>query len=588
VNSNSIILKGDSYVKQYGNKYIQKINYLQKLITEQETGESFFKVVNFEAGLGKSLYTDLIIKEYLNQTWENRRKFLIVKRFNEESYRSSKRIEQGFLTNISAVVTADTWDNKWKHNLEELISKPVIIISHKRYIDLCLNDDEREIFTTNRHTLIIDEKVNLPIYTYSDEFYGDVRKLINRINRDLFDKTCENLNQILGDYEGTTACFRVYPQVDNKTLDNFNSMMLAEIRNNKNLKEKRFLNKFLDTVNLCYDKNILAVINSGKICTFNRKHSHWGLKNNIILDASAAIDGIYLINPDKYILQRQTRIIDHKKSEFIHIKCNSSKSFIKQNQEMFFKKIIGLIKERHNENEKTLLVIHKDFSKQLFKQMKDNFGEDKVWKDKDDEVYDSDYNNQPYAISWFGNLIGKNTFQDFNNVWILGTPNIPLNNYLIHYMQYSGKSLGKKGLKVFEGKFKNTEFRLVQEGYIAAEIYQSLKRIQRKPLPEGKFYVVTKDEEIVETVISQMKNAKITEQIELEFKDETTTNKITKEDLVYDYFKSHIGSKTKINKADIKRLYKITRFDRLKEHPKIKQMIQEGRLKEQHRYFIVS
>ncbi|MGX1902024.1 hypothetical protein ACT3HK_11825 [Thermolongibacillus altinsuensis] len=583
-----IIQKDDAYYQIYGEKYIQKIDYLRKLITEDETGEDKFKVVNFEAGLGKSRYTDIIIREYLNE-WNLDRKFLIVKRFNDESERSAQAIQDGsFLRDHVLVITADNWQ-KWKKDVKELQQKQVIIISHKRYIDLCENDVERAIFTKDRHTLIIDEKINFPVYTYSDEFYGEIRKYISRPNRKLFDEACKNLNDILDEYNNTTACVRVYPVIDKELFQQFTQMMTDEIKGTKDRERKLELKKFLNTVSLCYDKSILAILNSEKICTLNRKHTHWGLKNNIILDASAAIDGVYVANPNKYYIRKQTRLIDHSDSEFYHVKMKTSKSAIGANKKKYFKKIIEMLQERHVEGEKTLLVIHKKLADELYTYMQKTFGED-VWKDKDKET-DPEYKNQSYAISWFGNLIGKNTFADFDNVWVLGTPNIPLNHYLIHYMQYAQTTLGKNQLKVYEGKFVNPKFRAIQDGYIAAEIYQSIKRIQRNPKPRGKFYIVINDEKIVHKVFGQMRNAKLTDTIEVkeEQKEKSTNKQPIKIDKVADYMLQLIeNGEKKIEKSLIREQYRSIRFSELEKHPKIQPLIKSGKIKKQYRYYVIS
>lgn len=590
MDTNKLIQKDDQYVIEYGDKYISKIDYLSKLITEQETGENKFKVINLEAGLGKSYYSDIIIREYLHTHafTKNKRKFLIVKRFNDESDNSAITIESGFLQEIVAVITSETWQD-WKLKIDELIQKPVIIISHKRYIDLCLNDEDRFIFIEGRHTLIIDEKMNFPIYTYTDEFYSRIRGLINNVNRDIFDKTCENLHNILDEHSDSTACCRVYPEINEDLLQQFKNMMNGEMANS-NLSKKRLLEEFLDTVCNLYNKDILAIINSKNISTLNRYHKHWGLDNNIILDASAGIDGIYKANDEKYILQRQTPFIDHSESEIIHIKCNSSMGAIKNNQKEYFEKMIELITERHKENEKTLIVVHKRFADYIHKQFINKFGFENVWKDKEDKETDLDYNDQQFAISWMGNLIGKNDFKDFNNVWILATPNIPMNNYLVQYMQYGDKTLGKKGLGIYQGRFKNDEFRAIQEGYIASEIYQSIKRIQRNAKPKGKFYIVNRDEIIINKVLSHMKNATITEEIEVKFEEDEQEKKITKIDQISQYIKQIIkdGEIKKIPKSDVKKLYGSIRWDRVKEHPDIKELMKKGKLKEQQRYFVVS
>ena len=575
-----IIQKDDAYSQEYSDKYIQKIDYLRKLITEQETGENKFKVVNFEAGLGKSRYTDLIIREYLR--FNTDRKFLIVKRFNDESERSAQTIQDNsFIRDHVVVITSENWQ-KWKKNAKKLQSKRVIIISHKRYIDLCENDTERAIFEKDRHTLIIDEKVNFPVYTYSYQYYSDIRKYISYANAKLFDRACHALNELA---ENTsTSCTRVYPVIEKGLLQQFNEMMQTEIRKANDLETKRKLEHFLDTVTLFYDKNVLAMHNSRELYTLNRKHKHWGLQNNIILDASARIDGVYEVH-EKFQLQRQTRLIDHSESQFIHVKMNSSKSAIGANQKKYFEKIIQMIQERHVDGEKTLLVIQKRFADTLYSHIKKAFKDD-VWREKEKET-DPDYNNQPYAIAWFGNLIGKNTFSDFDNVWILGTPNIPNAHYLIHYMQYADKTLGKNGLQVDNrGKFKNSKFRAIQEGYIAAEIYQSLKRVQRNPKPKGKFYIVTKDEEIVHIVLKEMKNAKLTETIEVkdEQKEKSANKQPTKIDLIVQYISQLIANgQKKIHKSDVQKQFGTIVWNRVKKHPQFQKL----KLKEQQKYFVI-
>ncbi|MGZ0086366.1 hypothetical protein ACWNXI_12575 [Caldibacillus thermoamylovorans] len=576
-----MIIPNDDYSNVYGNKYIQKIEYLRKLILEDETGEDTFKVVNFEAGLGKSRYTDIIIREYLNE-WNLDRKFLIVKRFNDESERSAQVIQEGsFLRDHVVVITSENWP-QWKKNAKELQSKQVIIISHKRYIDLCENNAERAIFTKDRHTLIIDEKINFPIYTYSYQYYSDIRKYISYANAKLFDEACQALNEMADD--PSTSCTRIYPKIEKGLLQQFTDMINDEIQRASDLETKRKLEHFLDTVALFYDKNVLALHNSKELYTLNRKHKHWGLQNNIILDASAGIDGVYEVHK-KFDLRRQTRLIDHSQSKFIHVKMNSSKSAIAANQKKYFEKIMQMIRERHVDGEKTLLVIHKKYADTLYGHMKKVFGDD-VWREKEKET-DPDYNGQSYAISWFGNLIGKNIYRDFDNAWILGTPNIPNAHYLIHYMQYADKTLGKNSLQVDRnGKFKNDKFRAIQEGYIAAEIYQSLKRVQRNPKPKGKFYIVTKDEEIVQKVLGQIKNAKLTETIKPkeEQKEKSTRKEPTKIDQIVQYIHTLVkDGQKKIYKSDIQMQFGTIVWNRVKKHPNFQKL----KLKEQQKYFVV-
>lgn len=588
MDTNQIIQKNDSLYKVYGEKYISKIEYLKKVITEEETGQDKFLVLPFEAGLGKSHYTDLIIEKYLDYTWGTRRKFLIVKKFNDESYKSERTIDNPFVQNRVAVITSKSWNEYYRNQHLELVNKQVLIISHQRYINLCLNDKERALFTEGRHTLIIDEKVNFPIYTYTDPYYNDIRKSISYINRELFDMVCNRLNAIIEQYKGDRTIQRVMPAIDDKTLNQFVDMMEGEIFNNQDVQKKRSLYQFLDTVKICFDSSIQKVINSNKIDGLNRGHKHWGLSNNIILDASAGIDGVYDCHT-KFQVNKQTPMIDHNESQFIHIKLNSSKYHITQHKDTYFNKIVELIKQQEDIKEKSVLVLHKSLVKDFYTYAQTELGKENIWIDKT-SPNDPEYNGQRYAIAWYGNLVGKNwAGQGFERIWLLATPNIPYTNYLIQFMQYSNRPLGKKGLSVDKGKFRNLLFMDIQQGYVAAEMYQALKRIQRNPAPKGKFYIVNNDDKLIKKILSPIKNATITETIEMELEEKEKVT--TKQDAVINYMIALINAaedKQHINKKDVADQFKNgIRWDRVKNHPDIIKLRKSGQLVEQKRYFVV-
>jgi hypothetical protein len=569
----SIIEKDDPYVIEYGDVYIDKINYLKKLITEQETGKEVFKIVDFEAGLGKSKYTDLIIKDYLNEVeWTNQKKFLIVKRFNEDSINTANVLESGFLKNSTLAITSENWNNEWKDNLEDLHIKRVLIISHKRYVNLCLDDNIRKYFTKGRHTLIIDEKVMFPVYTYNDELYNAVHKIFPHALRDPLKNICQGLNNILISIKNnkqSNAVTRVFPKTK-FNIESFNQLIEYNKHIFKTNKDKAIIEYFLEGLNLWYSMETVSIANAGNISTCNPKHQHWGLKNNIILDASAGIDGIYRANTNKYRLQRQTHFIDHQQSKFVRVDFNSSKTNINSEKNNYFPEMARRIVTETKGNEKTLIVIQKSLSDQFYKHICKVAGIEKVWKDKSDKKLDFDYNNEPFAIAWFGNLIGKNTFKDFNNIWILGSPNIPLEQYLIQYMHYSCEGIGRKGLTILKGRYKNSLFRSVQEGYIISELYQTLKRIQRNPKPAGKLFIVHHDEDIVNSVIGRIKNAAITETITLDFKqkekeEKEKTKKQTKPELVRHYLLQQ-KSGTIISNEDLKKRFQITNMSKVINH----------------------
>lgn len=595
-------LTNDQYAQIYGDTYTEKIEYLARVITQYETERECFNVLNFETGFGKSRYADLTIREYLLQ-WGSKRNFLIVKRFNSEiehSVNNIKDIEKQLKSpkiafgkkkeneedDIPIVlgITAENWKEEWRNRLEDLKKIKVIYISHQRYIRLCENEDFRNAFKANRHTLIIDEKINFPIYTYNDKLYSEIRGILPHSLRLEYDKVCKKLNDILAEQEAErnlNQCIRVQAKIHPATLENFKEKIENIWDNLKSDEKKKRVKYFMKGLELWY--SMKSIYNGGNISTYNPEHRYWGLKNNIILDASAGID-LYKFNKEKFKIIHQSRIVDHSKCKFIFVDYNSSKANIKNDGKYYFNEIAKKIIEHKRENDRTLIVCHKENSETIMKHLIKLHPINDIWLDKKDKELDLDYNGQSVAISWLGNLIGKNTFSDFTQVWIVGTPNIPYEQYLVAYMQYKGEDLGKKSLKIVKGKFENKEFRQVQIGIRAAEIYQSIKRIQRNAVPEGEFFIVNNDEEIKSAILSQIRGVNQVEVMELNIeKDEEKQDK--KLDQV-EQFIEYIMQQPKgtYQKKDISEQLKITKLNRVLSDIRVQELIDMGKIRKHTRY----
>ncbi|SEG79609.1 hypothetical protein [Paenibacillus sp. UNC499MF] len=509
-------LEVDVYERAYGDLYLNKVKELKQVITTHNTGNSVFNVFSLEAGLGKSLQTLKVVDENLDE-WENPLSFLIVKRFKTDIEHSEKYLERhnhSLRTNVLGI-TSDNW-GEWQLRLDELKDIRVLIISHQRYINLCLDDVVREAFMENRDVLVIDERVNFPIYTFSKKTYDEVRSLLHTSIQPEYDKVCQKLTTELQKQEiekNKNKVVRCEPKIHPTTLENFKKTMEVNIENEKDKKTKNTLKHFMAGLDQWY--NTKCVYNGGNISTFNRKHKLWGLDNNIILDASAGIDGVYQLG--SFNLIGQERIVDHRNSRFTIVDFNSSKSNIYLNHSKFYPEICDKIKANHKSDSKTLIICHKDNHKAILEQL---------YKAEITKIGVGDeYSGENFAINWFGNLIGKNEYSDFTQCWIIGTPNISYEQYLIQYMMYKQSDLGRKSTGILHGRFMNNEFRAVQTGYIASEIYQSIKRIQRNEFPSGEFFIVNSDQEIVSSVLSQIKGTHNRETIKMDFQQKKGAKK---------------------------------------------------------------
>jgi hypothetical protein len=244
VDSNLIILNNefdeeymfndDPYAMEYGDDYKKKIVLLHSAITQRESGEERFIVFDFEAGLGKSYKTMQILNAYLSPWNNNSRKFLVVKRFNKDIdaiVEQLKHHNSHFRMKVLGI-TKENWTSEWLAKADKLEDVQLLIISHQRYKNLCLNDEMREYFTRNRHTLIIDEKVNFPIHTFSKTEYDRIRSYLPRLTQDDLDKICKKLRDTLIDYDNNqkNECKRIERKMTKEKIDDFVEIIEANIQ----------------------------------------------------------------------------------------------------------------------------------------------------------------------------------------------------------------------------------------------------------------------------------------------------------------------------------------------------------------------
>ncbi|MGQ4679432.1 hypothetical protein [Paenibacillus polymyxa] len=275
--------------------------------------------------------------------------------------------------------------------------------------------------------------------------------------------------------------------------------------------------------NACY-------YNYHSLSTYNRNYRLFCLANNIILDANGQIDHLYSVKNGniKFILDKQSRIIDHSGSTITHIKFNTSKTSIHKklntetNQNEYFEKVSNFIKRNYKFGKRYLIVLQKEFV------LSDNSDEGDFIRQLrqvgfTDIAVGDEYNGEAISVNWYGNLIGKNTWRDFDCCYLIGTPNSRFESHVIHLCQYTDKHDWRIGLGVVKnGKtksFKNPDLEKIRKSTIVSDMYQTVKRVQRNPKPQAEIYIVTSEEEVFSGVAKQLKNVKIAEPIQLTVDD---------------------------------------------------------------------
>lgn len=546
-----------TYEKVYGDKYRVKINNLSKQITEKESGIDTFRVINIEAGLGKSVETNRIVREYLESyefTGENcgeqHRKFLIVKRFSKDVIDAEIEIGRGLNTDKRKKVvgiTGENWTGDWQLNLDKLAEAYVIIITHARYVLLCSKVEERQVFTQGRHTLIIDERIDFTKYSFSKKIYDEMMKILPfGLHNSLVDVSRSLLNEmdrVKGQKDKKTgkALFNKQimktekPSARNLHLFNkFKSLIgenLPKIQFEQGVEKASKVRDFINVLEVLYCED--GYFNNGTLTSCNHNHNLWSLANNIILDANGSIDKLYQSDDKwkiKFVLDKQSFIVNHSESTFTHINFNSSKSKIeeldKEPENEYYSQIASLIKAEYKTGQRLLIVMQKQF-------VLDNNGEGSfvryLRKQEINDIFigaeedNRTHSEQRIAINWFGNVIGKNDWRDFDQCWILGTPNIPMETHVINMSQYSKKYDWRLGLEMIRRDknkyiFKNKVYEDIRKGYLIGEMYQAIKRVQRNAVPKAKYFIVNNDEDVIEGVVSLLKNVKVAETLAIEIK----------------------------------------------------------------------
>ncbi|GGG82070.1 hypothetical protein [Paenibacillus radicis (ex Gao et al. 2016)] len=561
----------EDYVDLYGEEYTSKILELERTINTRINRPLHFNVFGFEAGLGKSRETNRIIDESFDD-WNNTNKFLIVKPFKKDVIDTEeyfKHWNMGMKPNVLGITSENS--QKWEENCERLRDIRVIIITHQRYKDLCLKDELRDAYSKDRNVLIIDEKINFPIFTFSKTVYDEVRSILGISIQGDLDKVCDKLLRELQKNsieKHQTRCIRCELKINPRTLENFMKLMEVNMKSISNMLHRKTVENFIEGLALWYSNK--CIYNGGNISTCNQKHSLWGLENNIILDAGAIVDGIYRVDNKRFTLLGQERIVDHSKSFFHIVDFNSSKEKIKHNKDEYFAEISARIKSNHKIDDKTLIICHKENANSIRLELLQS-GVTSIG-------VGDDYFNQEYAINWFNNLVGKNLYSDFTKCWIIGTPNLSYEKYPIQYMQYAENGIGKRSLNIVKGRFVNPELNLVQVGFIAAEIYQSIKRIQRNSNPKGEFFLVNSDPEIISSVFSQIKGMVQRKAIKLDF---TRNGFTTKEPDNVDKFIEYITAKEKgtYEKKQILSDIKVSNFSRIAKDERVIDLIQTSNIR---------
>jgi len=517
------------FTAQLGNDYLNMIDDLRSYIIDNKTEQSEFVVIPMEAGTGKSIQTDIIIGEHIRRG--GGRSFLLVKRFNADVEESVTRINGcvGVQLIPAAIgITSENWA-KHKDQMGGLLEYQVITITHERYKRLCMDSHIMNYFSSARHTIIIDEGLEMSIYTFSSSDYNYAMDIFPREMHKTIIDVCQGLfNEIerCKSLQRGNCIIKCKPQPINEwVLLQFEREVEANLDNIQSNKESG--RKFAYMISVLYSND--SFYSNDRITGYDRNFKRIGLSNNIILDANGNIDNQYHYDSNIRV-DKQTPIVDHSNWTLRHVKFNTSASNISKSKN-YFDEICKLIAEYKSNESKTLVITQNKHELALKSKL-------------------AEYELSDVDVAHFGAIIGKNDWREHNQVWIVANPLIPMEVYPIRWAIATGQDIPEDFIQmVYRDKkfrFVNDDYESMRRGCVIGELYQGIKRVNRDNNQSAEVFIVHSDEDVIRDLEHCMRNIKFGEIIELD--NVTTKGKSTKQTIgkrIADYLVAHPGKNPK-------------------------------------------
>jgi hypothetical protein len=319
--------------------YIQQQQSFQDLIINGHNRDSFI-VEDFECSWGKSTIALDTLLLYKQKNTDKR--ILYVTERKEQCTEYAEKVNNLFGKEVAKAIISGDVSEREKY----LKQYDIIFITHERYrrIGRLKNQSERNIFTDNRHLLIIDEKIEmckdikfsltkstmlrneieqlvikeLNVQTKAEEIKSQAisiyDKIVNRLEKYIRNKTKA---QVI--HKGLLCTF----DTDIKEIDS----LIEELKQyigSKVTDERTFYIDFedknyqtilerIDDLREFYTGQAVVCYEDNEVVLYvpNYSMDYWKLENNLILDATASIDKSYSYNNKLFNIAYEKRIFKH-------------------------------------------------------------------------------------------------------------------------------------------------------------------------------------------------------------------------------------------------------------------------------------
>jgi len=473
------------------------------------SGKDKIDIYPIEAGLGKTTYTEKALIDLYKQD-PNIKALLVTKLIKE-----AKRLQKT-LGGIALAI----YSGKKKTDENKIINTPVIIITHRRFKDLCDFSNPKskcdwKLYSEGRKNLIIDEELDLlKIISLKQEEYDAAKRTVEKLDSYLgskFDYVFSQINDAFNNIKINIIRHDLFLEpylIDYNRQVLLNRLIKTVISTQNNTRFYNMISTlhdemaeyyFLDSYEELFGtllnmKKILFskqyIINKYGLFSINSECKYRLLENNIMLDASANILAINKYNETLNVLPMK-RIIDYSNWELNVCNFNTSKNNKLEKPEIYrsIKLQIELI--CNNVDNKLLVIGSKADVGNL-----DEEGKIQKFYPELCEKYKT-----RIAFVNFEAMRGRNDWLDYNTCLIIHTYYRPSYFYPLQLQfnkeDYNFRNINLKMNRFSErgkghyGYINSSTLDEIRETDLVSTLYQASKRINRKNDMAAKIYLIT-------------------------------------------------------------------------------------------------
>lgn len=486
----------------------QKQRLEHEIIYGENVGH--FAVFDIEAGCRKTRTAE----KALVDLYRTGKKAILVRRTDNDCRESMENINILAKENIAfAYNNVDVPVNKISKINAVLHTIPIVIITRQKYTVLMKETTKRKLFAEGRSTLIIDEFLstinvialgNSDVKTYKALFEND-SVLLQAFNRAMHQPI---------DYLTAYSNERKFTSLSDKSPSkDFNALIKLIRANVSNELLNQWIEKIRCNVEPIPDLNLVLlddVCTVKKLCenilnykqffmgmclycdkklyTTDKRYNYWFLDNNIMLDASGELQIAYSLNQEEFSLQKCEKVLDHSNWKIINVPVTTTTAM--KDKILNFYDVVNHELKKYKDD---ILVVGKKDEMQLIDIPKENKG-------------------------YFGNITGSNQWYDKKNVAIIQTHNLSDVDYILKYLHYSRKAIeetfpltckcnGRTVKRIYS--FTDKRLEKIRVHWIASEIYQAVKRVNRNMKYATDVLIFINNEDVIDLLKSQMKNCSV-------------------------------------------------------------------------------